>query len=89
MTAPGEWGLLEPLAFASTAPFLTGDDAVLAALIEVEAALSAAWLDVGIAPAWVEDVAAALVDTPIDRDALGRGNRTGGNPVIALVDALR
>lgn len=89
MIDDGDWGLLEPLASGSGAPSLTGDDAVLAALIEVEAALSTAWMDVGLAPAWVEEVAAAMIDTPIDRDALGRGSRADGNPVIPLVMALR
>jgi 3-carboxy-cis,cis-muconate cycloisomerase len=89
MAEPFDWGLLEPLASGSEASSLTGDDAVLTALVEVESALSAAWADAGFAPAWAGEVAAMLTDAPLDRDAIGRGSRAGGNPVIPLVTALR
>ncbi|WP_394769605.1 lyase family protein [Lacisediminihabitans sp.] len=91
--APGDgasdWGLLEPLAFGSGSSALTGDDAVLAALIDVEAALAGAWADAGLAPAWLEEIASSLAGARVDRDALRRGARAGGNPVIPLVAALR
>ncbi|WP_222706786.1 lyase family protein [Lacisediminihabitans profunda] len=91
--APGDdasdWGLLEPLAFGSGSCALTGDDAVLAALIAVEAALTGAWADAGLAPAWLEEIASSLSGARVDRDALRRGARAGGNPVIPLVAALR
>lgn len=89
MAEPFDWGLLEPLASGGRASSLTGDDAVLAALVEVESALSAAWADTGFAPVWAGEVAAMLTDAPLDRDAIGRGSRAGGNPVIPLVSALR
>lgn len=82
-------GLLEPLSFGSRATSLTGDVAVIAALIDVESALSEAWLDCGIAPPWVHEIASLLPVTPIDWEAIGRGNRAGGNPVIPLVASLR
>lgn len=76
-SAPGghDWGLLDPLGHAA----ITGDDALLAAMVRVEVALIRAWGD----DAPVFDVAA------IDRAALIAGGRQHGNPVIALVEALR
>ena len=79
-----DWGLLEPLG-ASAA--VTSDDAVLAALVEVERALVRAWGRV-----LGEDlvaVARALDARALDRDGLLAGARSGGMPVIALVEQLR
>jgi 3-carboxy-cis,cis-muconate cycloisomerase len=81
---PADWGLLEPLRSATG----TDDDAILAALVEVEAALTLSFVDARYAPAWVEEIAEVLA-APIDKAALARGNRSGGNPVIPLVTALR
>ncbi|MBT2517512.1 3-carboxy-cis,cis-muconate cycloisomerase [Streptomyces sp. ISL-90] len=79
-----DWGLLEPLGAAASA---TSDDAVLAALVEVERGLVRAWGDV------LDDdlsaVAAALDARALDREALLAGARSGGVPVIALVEQLR
>ena len=79
-----DWGLLEPLGAAASA---TSDDAVLAALVAVERGLIRAWGDV------LDDdlsaVAAALDAGALDREALRAGARSGGVPVIALVEQLR
>jgi 3-carboxy-cis,cis-muconate cycloisomerase len=77
-----DFGLLDPLASAAGA--LVDDSAVLAALVEVEAALTASWADLGLAPVIV-DLESARLDLP----AIARGNRAGGNPVIPLVTQLR
>lgn len=80
----GDWGLLDPLASAAGAA--VDDTAILTALVEVENALTAAWVDAGFAPAWVAELElTAALDLPV----LSRGNRDGGNPVIPLVTQLR
>ena len=84
-----DWGLLEPLAFGSVSSSLTGDDAVLAALVTVEAALTEAWFDCGFAPPWVHEVSVSLEKAAIDGDMIAGGNRAGGNPVIPLIAVLR
>ncbi|WP_164990430.1 lyase family protein [Agromyces albus] len=79
-----DWGLLEPLGAAASA---TSDDAVLAALVEVERGLVRAWGDV--LGDNLSAVAAALDAGALDREALLAGARSGGVPVIALVEQLR
>ena len=63
MTAPAafDWGLLEPLGGAAAA---ASDDAVLAALVEVERALVLAWGDVSD----VSDGDEATFDEPRELD---------------------
>lgn len=65
-----DWGLLEPLSDGSNAHELTGDDAYLDAMVTVERALTSAWSDTGLAPAWVADVAHSLTERGLDRAAL-------------------
>lgn len=94
MTAPAafDWGLLEPLGGAAAA---ASDDAVLAALVDVERALVLAWGDVSdaadadAARGASRAVADALRVETLDADALLAGAREGGVPVIALVVQLR
>lgn len=78
------WGLLEPLAASAGA---TGDDAVLAALIDVERALLR--IGGGLANRDLDAVADAFLPEAIDRPALLAGTRSGGVPVIPLVVQLR
>jgi 3-carboxy-cis,cis-muconate cycloisomerase len=77
-----DWGLLDPLATPGV-----DDDAVLAALVEVERALMLAWRDIGEAPHWVANVSVGV--SHLDLERISRGNREGGNPVIPLVAQLR
>ena len=93
MTAPAafDWGLLEPLGEASAA---ASDDAVLAALVDVERALVLAWGDVSgdaddATRAEARAVAADLRVESLDAEALLAGAREGGVPVIPLVAQLR
>jgi 3-carboxy-cis,cis-muconate cycloisomerase len=91
-----DWGLLEPLGGAAAA---ASDDAVLAALVDVERALVLAWGDVSDEPDAAEAdadartasraVADALRIEALDVDALLAGAREGGVPVIPLVAQLR
>ncbi|MET0974437.1 MAG: lyase family protein [Leifsonia sp.] len=93
MTDPGfDWGLLEPLGAPAVAS--TSDDALLAALVEVERALVLAWAGIDAesgdgSRADASSIAAALRSDDLDRAALLAGARTGGVPVIALVEQLR
>ncbi|MHC5794771.1 lyase family protein [Lacisediminihabitans sp. FW035] len=77
-----DWGLLDPLATPGV-----DDDAVLAALVEVERALMLAWHDIGDAPDLVAEVSFEV--SHLDLGQIARGNRDGGNPVIPLVAQLR
>lgn len=79
-----DWGLLEPLGASAAA---TSDDAVLAALVEVERALVRAWGTV--LGEDLDSVAGALDAAALDREGLLAGARSGGVPVIALVERLR
>lgn len=83
-TGASDWGLLEPLAASAAS---TTDDAVLAALVDVERALVQARGRVR-----GEDLAAvadALRVDSLDRAELLAGTRAGGVPVIPLVAQLR
>ena len=79
-----DWGLIDPGGADATG---TDDDAVLAALVDVERALLRAWgrvLDESLdAQAEALDVAA------LDRETLRAGVARDGVPVVALVSALR
>ena len=96
MTAPAafDWGLLEPLGGAAVA---ASDDAVLAALVEVERALVLAWGEVSEGSGAADDapraesraVADVLRVEALDVGALLAGAREGGLPVIPLVAQLR
>lgn len=89
MTA-GDWGLLQP-ATAGT-PDAAGDDQVLAAMVQVEAALLRAWATVD---GTTDDAAARALDaiaadpTALDREALVAGVARDGVAVVALVQQLR
>jgi 3-carboxy-cis,cis-muconate cycloisomerase len=71
-----DFGLLDPL--ASPASAFVDDSAMLAAMVEVESSLSAAW-----------GHAVALTADGLDLAKIAEGNRSGGNPVIPLVTQLR
>lgn len=68
-----DWGLLDPLWSGAV-----DDTALLAALVEVEAALTEAW-----------GHPVSLTAEGLDLTAITAGNRAGGNPVIPLVPQLR
>ncbi|CAN5245150.1 3-carboxy-cis,cis-muconate cycloisomerase [soil metagenome] len=81
-----ESGILDPLSSGSAAGDCVGDDAVVAALAEVELMLSRSWADSELAPSWVADL---TLEGELDLDLLAEGSRSGGNPVIPLVTQLR
>jgi 3-carboxy-cis,cis-muconate cycloisomerase len=79
-----DWGLIDPGAADATG---TDDDAVLAAMVEVERALLRAWGEV--LGESLDAQADALDAASLDRDALRAGVARDGVPVVALVPALR
>ncbi|GLI26582.1 3-carboxy-cis,cis-muconate cycloisomerase [Agromyces rhizosphaerae] len=82
MTA-ASWGLLDPAGAGASA---TGDDEVLRAMVDVEAALLGAWGDVLGEP---HDAAAAVLDAgALDRASLVEGVARDGVVVVALVPLL-
>ena len=85
-SAAFDWGLLEPL---SAHAGLASDDAVLAALVDVERALMLAWTEERGTPDVVSRAADALDPATLDRPALREGARAGGVAVIPLVEQLR
>lgn len=86
----GDWGLLQPV--TAGAPDAAGDDHVLAAMVQVEAALLRAWAGVDdsdddAAARELDAVAATLAD--LDRDALVAGVARDGVPVVTLFELLQ
>jgi 3-carboxy-cis,cis-muconate cycloisomerase len=79
-----DWGLLDPGGADATG---TDDDAVLAALVDVERALLQAWGSV--LDEFLDPQADALDADALDRDVLRAGVARDGVPVVALVPALR
>jgi 3-carboxy-cis,cis-muconate cycloisomerase len=79
-----DWGLIDPGAADATG---TDDDAVLAAMVEVEQALLQAWGRVLDEP--LDAQAAALDAGTLDRATLRDGVVRDGVPVVTLVAALR
>lgn len=79
-----DWGLIDPGAADWSG---TDDDAVLAAMVDVERALLRAWGSV--LDEFLDAQADALDGAALDRDALRAGVGRDGVPVVALVPALR
>src|SRR5437588_13081648 len=69
---------------------LVSDQAWLAAMLEVEAALAAVQAGLGLVPAEAADaITAACRPERYDTAALGAAATRSGNPVVPLVAALR
>ncbi|HET6698125.1 MAG TPA: lyase family protein [Nocardioidaceae bacterium] len=86
-----DFGLLTPATAGTAAEALTGDAAVLTALVRAEAALLRAQVSVGLLPAAGAVVADRVeaARATLDPRALALAAPAGGNPVIPLVAALR
>ncbi|WP_456843698.1 lyase family protein [Cellulomonas sp. P5_C6] len=87
---PGDWGLLQP-ATAGTRD-AAGDDQVLAAMVQAEAALLRSWARLeGTSYEAAARVLDAVAADPgaLDRDALVDGVARDGVAVVALVELLR
>ncbi|RKR20198.1 lyase family protein [Arthrobacter oryzae] len=86
----GDFGLLSPVAASPIVAALTGDRAVLAAVLKVEAAWAAVLDETGLAPAGSAAVVAAAADVQrYDVAGIAVRAQGGGNPVIPLLADLR
>jgi 3-carboxy-cis,cis-muconate cycloisomerase len=86
----GDFGLLSPVSASPLVAALTGDRAVLAAILRVEAAWAAVLDEAGLAPAGSAAVVAAAADVQrYDVAGIAVRARGGGNPVIPLLADLR
>ncbi|ONI90954.1 3-carboxy-cis,cis-muconate cycloisomerase [Saccharothrix sp. ALI-22-I] len=82
-------GLLAPVWAGTTAADLTGDEAWLQAMLDVEVALARAQSHLGVIPAQAATVIAEAAHADrIDLPALAAGARGAANPVVLLVQAL-
>ncbi|GAA1061467.1 lyase family protein [Agromyces bracchium] len=79
-----DWGLLDPGGADANG---TDDDAVLAAMVDVERALLQTWGD--LLDEFLDAQADALDEAALDRDDLREGVARDGVPVVRLVPALR
>ncbi|HEU4511813.1 MAG TPA: lyase family protein [Nocardioidaceae bacterium] len=82
-------GLLSPVVAGTAVERLTGDRAVVAAMVRMEAALLRALVSTGIAPAEAAKSADAVASVDPDVRELALAAAEGGNPAIPLVRQLR
>lgn len=86
----GDVGLLSPVSASPLVAILTGDRAVLAAILAVEAAWASVLEKAGLAPAGSAAIVTAAADVShYDAADLAVRAQGGGNPVIPLLDDLR
>jgi 3-carboxy-cis,cis-muconate cycloisomerase len=86
----GDFGLLSPVSASSAVTALTGDRAVIAAILDVEAAWTAVLEDAGLAPQGSAAVVAEAADAGhFDLALIAQRAQGGGNPVIPLLGELR
>lgn len=86
----GDLGLLSPASASPLVAALTGDRAVLAAILDVEAAWAAVLEKSALAPAGSAAVVAAAADVQrYDVAGIAVRAQGGGNPVIPLLTDLR
>ena len=86
----GDFGLLSPVTASPAVTALTGDRAVIAAILDVEAAWAAVLEEAGLAPEGSAAVVAEAADAG-HYDVLSVAERAqgGANPVIPLLGELR
>ncbi|WP_309074222.1 lyase family protein [Paenarthrobacter sp.] len=86
----GDFGLLSPVSASPAVAALTGDRAVIAAILDVEAAWAAVLEDAGLVPAGSAAVVAEAADAgSYDVASVAERAQGGGNPVIPLLGDLR
>lgn len=84
------FGLLSPVTASPAVPALTGERAVLAAILDVEAAWAAVLEEAGLAPEGAAAVVEQAADPALyDPEAIAERSQGGGNPVIPLLGDLR
>ncbi len=88
--ADGDVGLLSPVSASPLVTALTGDRAVLAAILAVESGWAAVLEKAGLAPAGAAAVVASAAETGrYDVADIALRAQGGGNPVIPLLTDLR
>ncbi|MCY1676695.1 lyase family protein [Pseudarthrobacter sp. SL88] len=86
----GDAGLLSPVSASPLVAALTGDRAVVAAILAVESGWAAVLEHAGLAPAWSAAVVASAAEPGrYDVAEIARRAQGGGNPVIPLLADLR
>ena len=80
--------LFGPLFTAPDVSAQTADDAVMRALLDVEAALARASASVGAVPADAAEAITVACSGEFDTAALGEAAQSAGNPVVPLVRAI-
>ncbi|GHF35016.1 3-carboxy-cis,cis-muconate cycloisomerase [Streptomyces morookaense] len=84
---PDDVGLLTPVTAGAPVAVATGDAAVLAAMLQAEAALVRARADLGLAPGTAADAVTAAA-RELDVRTIAARAGSGGNPVLPLVADL-
>ncbi|MDR6438465.1 3-carboxy-cis,cis-muconate cycloisomerase [Paenarthrobacter nicotinovorans] len=86
----GDFGLLSPVSASPSVVALTGDRAVISAILDVEASWAAVLEEAGLAPAGSAAVVAEAADAgSYDVPSVAERAQGGGNPVIPLLGDLR
>ncbi|MFJ4262398.1 lyase family protein [Paenarthrobacter nicotinovorans] len=86
----GDFGLLSPVTASPKVTALTGDRAVIAAILDVEAAWAAVLEEAGLAPQGAAAVVAEAADPGhYDLAVIAERAQGGANPVIPLLGELR
>ncbi|XAS72158.1 adenylosuccinate lyase family protein [Micrococcaceae bacterium Sec5.1] len=86
----GDFGLLSPVSASRAVAALTGDRAVIAAILDVEAAWAVVLEEAGLVPAGSGPVVAEAANPgSYDVAAIAERAQGGGNPVIPLLGDLR
>ncbi|UKA62793.1 lyase family protein [Arthrobacter sp. FW306-04-A] len=90
MSLDGDFGLLSPVSASSAVAALTGDRAVIAAILDVEAAWAAVLEEAGLAPAGSAAVVTEAAESwAYDAASIAERAQGGANPVIPLLADLR
>lgn len=90
MSLDGDFGLLSPVSASSAVAALTGDRAVIAAILDVEAAWAAVLEESGLAPAGSAAVVTEAAESwAYDAASIAERAQGGANPVIPLLADLR
>ncbi|MDQ0211058.1 lyase family protein [Arthrobacter bambusae] len=90
MSGDGDFGLLSPVSASPAVVALTGDRAVIAAILDVEAAWASVLEEAGFAPAGSAAVVTEAAESwAYDAASIAERAQGGANPVIPLLVDLR
>lgn len=90
MSGDGDFGLLSPVSASPAVVALTGDRAVIAAILDVEAAWASVLEEAGFAPSGSAAVVGEAAESwAYDAASIAERAQAGANPVIPLLADLR